>query len=140
MGSQVISYLVERWRWLAAIAAFLIAFAFIDLPQTVQLKTLLVRALPLSPETKDSVIKNLCVGAFSGAADFAWYRCYSTFYGDEYYEYKEAKEKQAKSCLVIKDDMNKYPDRWTKLAGLSFMYVGPEKESQGAIVDLSTCK
>ena len=46
-------------------ALFLLAMA--DIPQTVRLKAVVIKLLPLNPATTNNVIKSLCDGAYAGS-------------------------------------------------------------------------
>ena len=50
--------------WLLVAVGALGLFWMVDFPQTVRLKVSIVNLLPLNPEYSNSVIANLCDGAF----------------------------------------------------------------------------
>jgi hypothetical protein len=62
--------------WVSGAVTLLLIFWVVDLPQTVFLKTAIVRILPLDPESIDSTIQKLCVRSHSGSAVT---NCYLTF-------------------------------------------------------------
>jgi len=51
------------------VAVAIVVFAFVDIPQTVKLKVLVIKMLPLEEDNKYSIIMNLCHAAYKGTYD-----------------------------------------------------------------------
>ena len=117
-----------RRGWvLTGIAAALVGFWVIDIPQTVRLKVALLKVLPLSPEYLNSSIHSLCAGAHEGPAVST---CYGSFYSRDAAEAIDRKQ----TCAAFAKRLEAGDKDWFRTdddeSGAVYVYGGSDKAIQ----------
>jgi hypothetical protein len=67
-GAVVVSVLSRKYLSIIGLVAAVFAlFVFVDIPQTVRIKALVINALPLDPQVKLDAVSNLCSAAYASS-------------------------------------------------------------------------
>jgi hypothetical protein len=90
---------------LGGIAAFLLAFWYVDMPSTVRLKTSILKVLPMTPAALNQSIRSVCAGSYAGMDVVT---CYSNFQSEE----AEAAVAADERCVRFKGEMSARPQDW----------------------------
>jgi hypothetical protein len=103
----------------------LAAFALIDLPQTVGLKALFVRLLPLEPESTNATIRKLCDNAYAGSSTGT-----TTCYLANHSEAAAQHVRRRGRCEEFKRNAPQTKD-WSMRDAEMLLYIGSENELAG---------
>ncbi len=124
-------------KTLIMIAAALLAFWMIDIPQTVRAKVAVLNMMPLSPRTLNSQIKGLCAGAHSGMKELT---CYSTFHNHEAAAAVLAEDLRKMRCEETTKKVKADSKNWMKSEndqdgslGESYIFIGNDAEFEAKV-------